>query len=41
MFLLDEILDFKPSAELAQLVSNITGKRSTVVNEEEVPLLRS
>jgi hypothetical protein len=41
MFLLDEILDFKPGAELAQLVSNITGKRSTVVNEEEVPLLEA
>ena len=41
MFLLDEILDFKPAAELAQLVSNITGKRSTVVNEAEVPLLEA
>jgi hypothetical protein len=41
MFLLDEILDFKPSAELALLVSNITGKRSTTVNEEEVPLLEA
>jgi hypothetical protein len=41
MFLLDEILDFKPYAELSQLVSNITGKRSTIVHEEEVPLLEA
>jgi hypothetical protein len=41
MFLLDEILDFKPSAELNLLVSNITGKRATTVNEEEVPLLEA
>ncbi len=41
MFLLDEILDFKPATELAQLVANITGKRSTTVNEEEVPLLEA
>ncbi len=41
MFLLDEILDFKPAAELSQLVSNITGRRSTIVNEKEVPLLEA
>ena len=42
MFLLDEILDFKPAAELAQLVSNVTGKRATTVtNDEEVPLLEA
>jgi hypothetical protein len=39
MFLLDEILDFKSAIELNHLVSNITGNKSTVVNEEEVPLL--
>ena len=41
MFLLDEILDFKPTAELDLLVSNITGKKATTVNEEEVPLLEA
>jgi hypothetical protein len=34
-------LDFKPYAELSQLVGNISGKRSTIVHEEEVPLLEA
>ncbi len=37
MFLLDEILDFKSAIELTQLVSGITGKRSTTVTEETAP----